>query len=178
MLDAPERPTDNEIIEKYCFMNAEPYCNNTYGGLYFWNELMDYTYKTGGQGICPDGWHIPDELDWQILEGAVDSTYQIGDAEWDGGGWRGYDAGGALKETGSSHWVSPNDGATDAYGFTALPGGYFVQNDFWGLNYKAFFWSSNNLQKYYRNIDWNQAMVKRGIGGSGLAVSVRCVKDK
>jgi uncharacterized protein (TIGR02145 family) len=65
-------------------------------------------------------------------------------------------------------------GATDAFGFTALPGGYFVGNAFWGEGYKDYFWSSDNLEKFYRKVDWNQAMIKKNPGGSGVAFSVRC----
>lgn len=169
-------PTDNDTIEKYCFGNNAYYCNG-WGGLYFWNELMNYTYETGGQGICPDGWHIPDDLDWQILEGLADSEYNIEDPEWRNSDWRGSDAGGNLKQTGTISWTPPNTGATDALGLTVLPAGYFVQNDFWGLGYKGIYWSSDSDYKYYRHMDWNQKMIKKGNGGDGLAISVRCVKD-
>lgn len=170
-------PTDNDTIEKYCFANSTYNCNNIWGGLYMWNEMMNYTYETGGQGICPDGWHVPDDLDWQILEGAVDSEFKIGDPDWENSQWRGMDAGGNLKQTGTTSWEPPNTGATDAFGFTALPAGYFVQNAFWGAGYKLYLYSSDNVNKYYRNIDWEEMMIRKGTGGGALAISVRCVKD-
>ncbi len=152
MLYAPTMPTNNDTIEKYCMGDMQSYCD-IMGGLYMWEELMNYTYETGGQGICPDGWHVPDDLDWQILEGAVDSKFRIGDPEWENSQWRGMDAGGNLKQTGTTNWEPPNNGATDAYGFTALPGGYFVQGAYWGPGYKGYFYSSDIEEKYYRNID-------------------------
>jgi len=168
--------TNNGIIEKYCMSDMSSACD-LFGGLYFWDEMMNYTNQTGGQGICPEGFHVPTDLEWQILEGAADSGYEIGGPEWKVSGWRGTDAGGNLKQTGTELWEYPNTGATDAYGFTVIPSGYFVQGGFWGPGYKAYIWSSNNVWMYYRNFDWNQAQVKRNSGGNELAISVRCVKD-
>ncbi|MBN1339719.1 MAG: hypothetical protein JXA03_10370, partial [Bacteroidales bacterium] len=173
--------TNNGTIEKYCIMNQESYCS-IFGGLYAWDEMMDYTTATGGKGICPDGWHVPDDLDWQILEGAVDSDFRIGNAAWGNTGWRGYDAGGSLKQTGTTWWEPPNSGATDAFGFTALPAGYIVDNGFWGVGYKTYLWSSENPGKFMRNMDWNQKKISRSgdeskAGGIEPAISVRCIRN-
>ncbi|MCD4664525.1 MAG: hypothetical protein K8R68_04575 [Bacteroidales bacterium] len=170
--------TNNDTIEKYCFLNHDTHCDAN-GGLYSWNEMMQYTNETGYQGICPEGWHLPDDIEWQILEGSVDSQYGIGDPEWKDEGWRGSDAGGNLKETGTSNWQPPNSGATDAFGFTALPAGYFIQNDgFYGLGWKTYLWSSHYPGKYWRNLDSDQIAVRRDEGGGGAAaLSVRCIKD-
>jgi len=176
MIQSTQAQTNNNIIEKYCMGNEEYFCDIA-GGLYFWNEMMSYTNETGGQGICPEGWHVPDDMDWQILEGAVDSAYNIGDTEWGNYGWRGTDTGGNLKQTGTEYWMSPNSGATDAFSFSALPGGYFVQGGFWGPGYKAYFWSSENGYKFYRNMDWDQTMIQRNTGKGNPAFSVRCVKN-
>lgn len=58
--------TDNCIWEKYCYSDSPLECNQ-YGGLYQWDELMQYTDSPGIQGLCPPGWHVPDENDWNIL---------------------------------------------------------------------------------------------------------------
>lgn len=176
MINAPNPQTNNDTIEKYCMGDMSYFCD-LWGGLYFWPEMINYTAQSGTKGICPEGWHIPDELDWQILEGVADSEYGIGDPIWDGSDWRGTDAGGNLKQTGNENWEPPNTGATDAYGFTALPGGYYVQNDFWGHNYKGLFWSSRTGGKFLRNLDWNEARSRSASGPSGFAASVRCIKD-
>ncbi|MCK9399475.1 MAG: hypothetical protein M0Q51_05705 [Bacteroidales bacterium] len=177
MIPSTQVQTDNDIIEKYCMGDDDYYCNIA-GGLYFWDEMMKYTNEDEGQGICPEGFHVPGDLEWQILEGAADSGYEIGDPVWGINSWRGTNAGGNLKQTGTTYWVYPNTGATDAFGFTALPGGYFVQNAFWGIGYKAYFWSSHPLQKFYRNMDWNQAMIQRYTGGDGtIGFSVRCIRN-
>ena len=178
MIPASQSQTNNNTIEKYCPLDDEYYCNTFAGALYLWSEMMDYANEPGAQGICPEGWHIPTDLDWQVLEGAVDSGYGIGNPEWANTDWRGSDAGGNLKQTGTTNWMSPNTGATDAFGFTALPGGYIVQGEYWGGMWKGYFWSSHNVENFFRNMDWNQKTIKRdnGVGG-GLAISVRCMKD-
>jgi len=175
-LNSSQTPTNNGVIEKYCMGDIQTYCSNT-GGMYFWDEMMQYTNEPGGQGICPDGWHVPTDMEWKILEGAVDSEYSIGDPEWDGWDWRGSDAGGMLKEAGTQNWWAPNTGATDDYGFTALPGGYYVQNAFWGPGYKGIFWSSDVVDYPLRVLEAEDTRSKRQPGGSGIAVSVRCIKD-
>lgn len=176
MVLSAQGQANNGIIEKFCMGDYQYYCS-LFGGLYFWDEMMQYTNATGGQGICPEGWHVPGDFEWQILEGAVDSTYMIGDPEWGQNGWRGSDAGGNLKQTGTGLWEYPNTGATDAFSFTAIPGGYFVQNDFWGPGYKCYLWSSQSQGKHFRNLDWNQAKIQRNTGGGGAAFSVRCVRN-
>jgi uncharacterized protein (TIGR02145 family) len=169
--------TDNNIIEKYCMDNTEYWCSML-GGFYKWNEAMQYTSETGAQGICPDGWHIPSEYDWRVLEGVVDSEYRIGDSHWGSNGWRGTDAGGNLKAIGTEWWAEPNTGATDAYGFSALPSGYIVEEGFWGVGWKTYMWSSDYPGMYYRDLDWNQSKIKRDNGGTAPAFSIRCVKDQ
>ena len=176
MITSSHPQANNDTIEKYCFENNEDLCD-LLGGLYKWKEMMQYTNQPAGQGICPNRWHIPDDLDWQILEGTIDSEYGIGNPVWGDNGWRGSDAGGNLKQTGTSLWEPPNTGATDAFGFSAQPAGYFVQNAFWGGGYKAYFWSSKYPQKYFRNMDYNQSNIRRNLGDNVAAFSVRCIKD-
>lgn len=59
-------PDNNSVIEKYCYNDIPVNCE-TYGGLYLWNEAMQYVTTEGTQGICPDGWHMPTEVDVQTL---------------------------------------------------------------------------------------------------------------
>ncbi len=83
----------------WCLNDASTY-KAVYGALYNW-----YTVNTGK--LCPEGWHVPsyDECNTLVTYlGGVDV------------------AGGKLKETGTTHWNSPNEGATNESGFTALPG--------------------------------------------------------
>lgn len=59
-------PGNNSTIEKYCYNDLQANCE-TYGGLYLWDEAMQYVTIEGAKGICPDGWHMPTEADVQIL---------------------------------------------------------------------------------------------------------------
>ena len=136
----------------------------------------------GAQGICPDGWHVPSDNEWKILEGTVDSQYPVGDPEWENTGWRGLDAGGNLKEAGTAHWGSPNTGATNSSGFTGLPGGYRVNSNgsFSYLSLSSAFWSSSQNgtnDAWYRYLSNASASVFRGYIGKGYGYSVRCLKD-
>ncbi len=96
MIDGLVNMEENGVIEKYCY-NDEPDSCAKYGGLYQWNEMMQYFLQEGARGICPPGWHLPSDKEWKLLEGVVDSQYGIGDPEWDGLGERGLDAGFNLK---------------------------------------------------------------------------------
>jgi uncharacterized protein (TIGR02145 family) len=95
----------------------------TYGVLYTWDAA-----KTA----CPSGWHLPHMEEWFTLANYLGGMNV---------------AGGKLKETGMSHWVSPNEGATNESGFTALPAGYyasFASEGFTGIGHSTNFWSSMN----------------------------------
>ena len=93
--------SDNGLIEKYCSENLEASCI-TYGGLYIWNEAMQYVTEEGAKGICPDGWHIPTLAEFQTL-----STTVNGDAN-------------ALKTIGQGQATGNN-----LSGFSALLAGSF-----------------------------------------------------
>ena len=67
MIPATGGQTDNGTIEKYCYNNLESNCA-TYGGLYQWNEAMQYSSTEGAQGVCPAGSHIPSDGEWKTLE--------------------------------------------------------------------------------------------------------------
>jgi uncharacterized protein (TIGR02145 family) len=85
MIPEAKDQSNNGIIEKYCYNNEPDSCAK-YGGLYRWDEMMQYTTQQGTQGICPPGWHLPTDEEWKVLEGAVDSQYGIGDIRM-GGLW-------------------------------------------------------------------------------------------
>jgi uncharacterized protein (TIGR02145 family) len=178
MLSGSDNPSNNMIIEKFCYEDNSANCE-IYGGMYQWNEMMDYNYQPGKKGICTSGWHLPTDDELKILEGAVDSQYGVGNPVWNQVGVRGFDAGGNLKESGYTHWQSPNTGATNSSGYTLLPGGEgrpFIQ-----MGYAANIWSSSDYdwdEAWYRSIYYNLSGVIRGtIYKSNYTFSVRCVKD-
>jgi uncharacterized protein (TIGR02145 family) len=176
MINGSQNQTNNSIIEKYCYENEPDSCTK-YGGLYQWDEVMQYTTQQGAQGICPPGWHLPTDEEWKVLEGAVDSQYAIGDPEWDGAGFRGYDAGTNLKTT--TGW-DVNGNGTDLFGFSGLPGGERRDfGDFTWDGWSALWWSSleagitawyHQLYFLYPGISWYNILKVNGY-------SVRCLKD-
>jgi uncharacterized protein (TIGR02145 family) len=144
----------------YCWYNNDSVVNKaTYGALYNW-----YTVNTSKQ-LCPTGWHVPTDAEWTIL-----TTFLISESV----------AGGKLKETGTTHWLSPNTGATNESGFTALPGGYRTNIGAFNLigNY-GYWWSTtqyNADNAWFRNTYYNLNSVARTYLGKGYGFSVRCVK--
>ena len=175
-INGTENPTDPDGIEKYCYDDNEDYCD-TLGGLYQWDEIMQYVTDTGAQGICPSGWHIPSDEEWKILEGTVDSFYPVGDLEWNETSWRGLDAGENLKST--SGWDGDGNG-TDFYGFTALPGGNkHGDGSFKNIGVSGEFWSSTLSTSYPwdRNLYNILNSISRLERSHNLGYSVRCIKD-
>jgi uncharacterized protein (TIGR02145 family) len=165
MIDGSQPQTDNLLFEKYCYNNVETNCSD-YGGLYQWNEMMKYVTQPGTPGICMAGWHIPTNEEWTTL---------INFLEGEGV------AGGKMKETGTTHWIAPNDGATNESGFTALPGGShngFGIYQFLGQN--ACFWTSTQYLTYtawYLSLSYNNGAVYRYNNDKVFGYSIRCLKD-
>ena len=193
-LNFHEFPRDNDDIEKFCYDDLESNCE-TYGGLYQWEEMMDYNPEDTGtigttQGICPAGYHIPTKKEWVTLAEYLGGTGRdVGSGgpvyatEWEG-------VGGMLKDTGTIEnetglWYAPNLGATNETGFTALPGGW----NYWDwedqLNPKGFFRIGEYGEFWHASYDRVSVhdsddlfIVFHGLyytekGGS----AVRCIKD-
>jgi uncharacterized protein (TIGR02145 family) len=164
-IDGTINQTNNGYIEKYCYSNLETNCD-IYGGLYQWNEMMQYTTIESVQGICPPtgGWHLPSDVEWTAL------TNYLG----------GSGAGGAMKEIGTTHWLWPNTGATNSSGFTALPAGYRPSvGTFLGLGNYATIWSSTEYGgsvAYHQYLYWDWNGVGLGNYDKPYGCSVRCLK--
>jgi uncharacterized protein (TIGR02145 family) len=180
-IDDTAEQTDNTIIEKYCYDNIEANCN-VYGGLYQWNEMMNWTTSSNSnpsqrQGICPSGWHLPSDVEWCQLETYLDPTMNCSAT-----GWVGTDVGGKLKESGTSHWAGPNSGASDISNFSALPGGYRGPGGgFNTLIVSAVFWTTaenSSTNSWYRHLHSSSAQVYRNNDNpKSFGFSCRCVKD-
>ena len=168
--------TPNEIIEKYCYNDIEDSCD-IYGGLYQWDEMMQYVTTEGTQGICPTGWHLPTDAEWKTMEMYLGMSQTDADAV----GLRGTDEGGKLKKPGTTHWYSPNLGATNESGFAALPGGYRYSDGTYGnLGYNGYWWSSSEstgTYAWYRHLDFDNGQVGRGDPPKTYGLSVRCLKN-
>jgi uncharacterized protein (TIGR02145 family) len=127
-----------------------------YGVLYNWKAAMT---------ACPAGWRLPGETEWSQLISFL--------------GYPGI-AGGKLKETGTSHWNSPNTGATNESGFTALPGGMVYINMFYAIRASGVWWSStqqSSIEADVRILAWDDEGVTHNFMSKSLGASVRCVKD-
>jgi uncharacterized protein (TIGR02145 family) len=122
MISGATRQLDNGVIEKHCYDNYSVYCL-AFGGLYEWDEMMDYGPSDAGnpsttQGICPAGWHVPSDEEWKVLEMFLGMTSTEADMV---NGWRGTGAGTALKVGGSSGYDAKMAGR-DAGGAFSLIG--------------------------------------------------------
>jgi uncharacterized protein (TIGR02145 family) len=163
-IDGIQEQTDNGIIEKYCYNDSTENCA-IYGGLYQWNEMMQYVITQGAQGICPQLWHVPTDAEWTIL------TNFLGGENV---------AGGKMKEAGTAHWLSPNTGATNSSGFTALPGGRWNYNGFFDwLTIFVDFWSSSPIAAHAwdRYLGYNGEGVYRFDYNKTYGFSARCLKN-
>jgi len=143
----------------------------TYGVLYNWLAAMNGatssdTNPSGVQGICPAGWHLPSDAEWTQL-----TDYLGGENV----------AGGKLKETGTIHWNSPNEGATNETGFTALPGGFRSSNgNFRFIGDAGILWSATELYDssvWRRRMNYNYGYVNRNETSKKAGLSVRCLRD-
>nr|NQU92740.1 hypothetical protein [Bacteroidota bacterium] len=169
---------NNEIIEKYCHANNNADCD-TYGGLYEYWEMILHTSPS--VDICPGGWHVPIVDEWCILENYVDAG-TISSSECYAAGTFGTDAGGNLKETGTSHWLSPNAGATNSSGFTALgSGSTYNNNSISMIKVDARFWAKDwavGTTIHSRGLHYNTARIKHShVDPYSSANGVRCIKD-
>ena len=138
------------------------YNNNSdfFGALYNWHAV--------NAGIlCPTGWHIPSDDEWNIL---ID--YFGGEDV----------AGNELKEQGILHWSSLNSLSTNESGFTALPGGYrnYI-GTFAGMKQLGYWWTSSadndNTYAFYRSMAYNHSSVNSSLASVKSGFSVRCIQD-
>ncbi|MFA4942247.1 MAG: FISUMP domain-containing protein [Patescibacteria group bacterium] len=169
--------TSNNTLEKYCYSDNSANCT-TYGALYQWDEAMQYTEASGAQGICPTGWHIPTDTEQNTLDQYLHNTTCNASRS---ASWGCADAGGKLKETGTSHWASPNTGATNSSGFTALPSGRVSSGSFFDQGTYAFFWSSSisGSNAWGRYLYSGLSTVDRSSNNDhSSGYSIRCLKDE
>lgn len=144
----------------FCFYNNERKSGKTYGNLYNWHAVSD------SRGICPPGWHVPSDEEWQVL-----SDFLGGDKV----------AGDKMKETGIRHWAEPNDGASNVSGFTALPaGGRDEFGQFIVDKYGCHWWSSTvsgTVDVRVRSIYFGYGSIMTDEYHPNSGFSVRCLKD-
>jgi uncharacterized protein (TIGR02145 family) len=177
MIPTNYNPSTGSTIEKYCYNNSTSYCD-ALGGLYQWNEMMNYNSTAGGQGICPDGWHVPTDQEWFVMENYLDPSISNINMT----GWRGSSAGIKLKNSGSGppfNWA-PGNAGTNESGFTALPGGIRTTGGSSGYNpTNGVFWTSTYASGYAmeREMHYTSNGVYRGTQYLNTGASLRCIKD-
>jgi len=155
----------------YCNYNNDVNNVATYGRLYNWYAVDD------SRSIAPVGWHVPSDDEWKELEMYLGMSQSDADAS----GWRGTDEGGKMKETGTTHWNSPNTGATNSSGFSALPGGWrYHTGDFDCMGLNDRWWSVSeysSMYAWFRVLTYSSSQVYRGFYDKQFGYSSRCVRD-
>jgi len=140
----------------------------TYGRLYNWSTAMNGVESSsvnpsGRQGICPSGWHLPSNAEWDALMTAVGGSSTA-----------------ATKLKANSSLWSTNTG-TDDHGFSALPGGYSDSGgSFGGVGGYGVWWSATEFsasRAYHRNIYYYDTYVSNNNSDKISLFSVRCVLD-
>lgn len=143
----------------WCWYNNDPAYESIYGKLYNWYAVND------ARGLAPNGFSIPSSSDWDILKGYLGGTSV---------------AGGAMKETGTSRWNSPNTGATNSSGFTALGGGTRSSIQFEEVNSTGYYWDStayDSTNAYQEQINKGATACTRYSNPKKLGCSVRLIKN-
>lgn len=129
---------------------------STYGVLYNWPAAVL---------LCPSGWHLPSDAEWDVLRQTT-----------------GTEPGRKLKENGTVHWISPNEGASNASGLTILPGGIRQEGHAFGsLGSAARFWSSTDCEDSIAlglSLDSGNDTVVMVYRRKSAGFSVRCVKNQ
>jgi len=145
-----------ETEDSWCYENRADNCNR-HGRLYTWESA-----KT----VCPSGWRLPDIIEWRTLVAKSGGSSA---------------AAGALKS--KNAWASSSGiSSTDAYGFSAMPGGYRGTNgSFGGTGLTGRWWTATevtggNACLFY--MQYNRDNVDESFDSKGFGLSVRCVKDE
>jgi uncharacterized protein (TIGR02145 family) len=153
----------------WCYYNNTTANGTTYGKLYNWYAVAgihDTDPSTPNKILAPQGWHVPSDAEWTTL------------TDFLGGGQV---AGGKMKSTGTSLWLSPNTAATNESGFSGLPGGYRFNNE--GIDLignDGFWWSSSEFlttNAWLRYLNYIDGSAFRYYDGKGYGFSVRCLRD-
>ena len=145
----------------WCYYDNDSTQGNKYGKLYNWYAVND------PRGLAPQGWHVPSDAEWTILETALGGSSV---------------AGGKMKEAGTLNWKAPNTGGNNNSGFAGLPGG---SRDFNGsfdiVGYYGYWWSSTEFNTttyaWFRYLSYNNGNFSRNFISKKLGFYVRCLRD-
>jgi len=144
----------------WCYYNNDPANGPIYGKLYNWYAVNDT------RGLAPTGYHVPSDGEWTTLETCLGGSSV---------------AGGAMKEAGLMHWLSPNTGATNSSGFAGLPGGSRGSDGtFISIGGDGGWWSStenDTAGAWYRYLYYFNSSVNSFYYDKTFGFSVRCLRD-
>ena len=159
----------------WCYYNNTTANGTTYGKLYNWYAVAgihDTDPNTPNKKLAPSGYHISSDDEWTTLTNYLTANdYYMGI----------FIIGGNMKATGTSLWNSPNTGATNSSGFSALPGGY--RSGYGTLNYigyNGYWWSlseGNTTNAWARSLNYDNGNVNREKNSMTDGFSVRCLRD-
>ena len=157
----------------WCWFNNDPANGTKYGKLYNWYAvagIYDYASRMNPalrKQLAPTGYHIPTDAEWTTL------TNSLGGASV---------ANPKLREVGTCHWFTPNTGATDEVGFTALPGGIRLYDyQFINITGNAMFWTAteyDNVNAWFRSLYVTNSFVQSSRDYKLNGRSVRVIKDR
>ena len=116
----------NATTGAWCYYNNDSLMGGAYGKLYNWYAVND------PRGLAPEGWHVPTDEEWTVLENLLGGEFV---------------AGTKLKEAGTKHWATNNRG-NNISGFTALPGGLrFANGAASGFEtFVAYWWTATEVE--------------------------------
>ena len=139
-------------------------------------RLYNFYAATSPAKICPAGWHVPSNKEWNTLEEYLDNTVDTTIT-----GNLGSDIGGIMKDTGTAHWSAPNTGATNSSHFTALPAGYRnIGGAYLSIGLIGVWWTSSEEDKLnasYRFLTYKNSQINRSFVAKNSGLSIRCVRD-
>lgn len=160
---------DNNTDDAYCwYLNDENYYKNLYGALYTYAAATNGDNSgTNVQGVCPDGWHVPNDAEWTDLKNFLALQ-----------GFSGNE-GIAIKAT--DGWFNPGNG-TNNYGFSGLPSGYrnYLDGTFDSETLYGYMWSATESGDEYawdRYLSFSYTNIGRYLCNKSIGISVRCLKD-
>jgi uncharacterized protein (TIGR02145 family) len=155
--------------------------NNSFDGIY--GKLYNWYTTVDSRGLCPTGWHVPNDCEWMYLEGSLGMN--VNEQQLNGALTRGPLIGGLLKS--NLFWASPNSSATNSTSFSALPGGCrngLQSANYANLSYGGYWWSSSmsseavqSFMPFRRNINYNGGDILRSNIHKAYGYSIRCLKD-
>jgi uncharacterized protein (TIGR02145 family) len=168
-INSKQQPSRVGGIEKFCYNDKTENCDGM-GGLYTWGEMMSYKRPDDGvigtrQGVCPDGWHIPTDSEWDTLATYLEKKGVVGDQLKNFRYWRPSLQGRSISTT----------------GFSALPAGRMDNSgNFYYIGSSTTFWSAtkeSSDKAWHRTLTNRSGELYRGNSHVSLRFSVRCVED-